>query len=318
MTERTTPNQGVLPAMLQVIGKGFQAFIEFSLAAIETYDGLPLNVRYVFKKQIIDAFSKSMPNQVWDEFFRDDMELARILVEYGWWVLERDFTGPMQRELLRLGREKNRKGIDRYLVGIFSESNCFRIEAKINAWFELPYLAKRQHIVTDCLWAHRQRRYSLTVPCLMPMIDGLFRVFDKVWPSHLNQKKSVIKSATFANAYRQGEQDFWGAPFTQRIGEMFQGFDFGTGTPGSTLNRHAILHGESADYGIESNSIKLFLAIDTIQSFIRAMQASMEQSVNSSLTFSLQQPTPKRGTTQVPGLKRKRHYRRRGPKRKSG
>lgn len=316
--------EGALSALLDAMGEGLGAFFQFCYAAIEGYDSLPLNFKYTFKKQIIDILSKANPGQAWDELFRNDREFAQVLAENGWWVLERDINGPVQREILRLGRGGDREGIDRYIIGLFSENNCARLDVKTEAWFQLPYLGQRREIVSDCTWAHKQRKYTLTIPCLLPLIDGLLRCFDETRPERAERRKSVIRSGRFVKAYKEGQQDLWGASFAQAIEEVFQGFDFSLGSPATPLNRHGILHGILADYGTESNSLKLFLVIDTIQSFVQAVEASLSGAsglvvserlgplapkTSRDITVSRAAPTPKRPRR----AKQRQHLRRRGP-----
>lgn len=213
-------------------------------------------------------------------FLRDDKELARILEEHGWWVLQRDLTGPIQRDILRLAREGRGDEIDAYLCELFAKDDHAALERKVRSWFLIPYLAERKDIALDSLWAHRERKYNLSIPCLLPLVDGLTRDFSHKLEAmgFTNEKRGVIKASVFAATYKNAEESLWGNPFNRILNEfVFEPYTFGKETPRALLNRHGILHGEIPSYGTETNSLKLFLMIDTIQSFVQTFNPQTTQ-----------------------------------------
>jgi hypothetical protein len=48
---------------------------------------------------------------------------------------------------------------------------------------------------------------------------------------------------------------------------VFATFDFNNGASPSSINRHAILHGEIFDYATEANSLRVILFLDTMSQF---------------------------------------------------
>src|SRR5258708_37601108 len=54
--------------------------------------------------------------------------------------------------------------------------------------------------------------------------------------------------------------------------QMFATFDFNNGVCPSSINRHAILHGEIFDSATEAISLRVFLMLDTLSQFIQVTE----------------------------------------------
>jgi hypothetical protein len=76
--------------------------------------------------------------------------------------------------------------------------------------------------------------------------------------------------------------------------QMFAKFDLNNGVSPSSINRHAILHGEIFDYATEANSLKVFLLLDTISQFIQAVERRRKASAK----------TAKQNGTQTQGMEK--------------
>lgn len=207
---------------------------------------------------------------------KEDRELKNLLLDRAWWVLQKDITGPVKRDLLRFGREGNPGEVDAYFCALFRTDDLARLRAKITTWLKIPYLAERQEIILDSLEAHKAGRYTLTVPALLPLIDGLTRRFGRAhlrsWAGK-NAGKKVIAVDRFAQHYRRKEHKSWGSPFASFIRQVaYASFDFGSGRPPTSCNRHGILHGQIPDYASEANSLRVILMLDTIAQFVIASE----------------------------------------------
>jgi len=206
---------------------------------------------------------------------REDEELRRTLSDHGWWVLQKDINGPVKRELLRLGRKGNSHEIDTYLCSIFKEADGARLQKKTQSWFDVPYLNERKQVILDCLEAHTNGKWTLSIPALLPLVDGITRRFRQ---DHLRRSKNpgrAIHVDKFADYYRKKQPKLFGASFASFVRHnMYAKFDFSNGLPPSSINRHGILHGEIRHYATEANSLRVFLLLDTIAQFVRAFECS--------------------------------------------
>jgi hypothetical protein len=142
-------------------------FKVFSRVATEI-DSLPLDQKYVYKQALVALFYKIDPkNNFTDLLLKDDWDLASVLQDSNWWVLPKDITGPVKRQLLLLGQQKDcATAVDTYLCNLFRENEFNRLHEKTEKWQKLMYLQKRRTIILDCLHAHKEGKYTLTVPSL--------------------------------------------------------------------------------------------------------------------------------------------------------
>jgi hypothetical protein len=275
----TPPHSASKPAafsLFEWIGRGARNFFDFAFKAMEAYDALPLEPKYRIKKYFQMVLVQGGHRETADILLRDETELAKVLANQGWWVLERDITGPIQRDILRLAQKDGPGEIDTYFCKLFSENNYALLDTKVQSWLANNYMAERKEIVLDCLWAHKQQRYTLTIPSLLSLFDGLTRgsVRRSKQGNNLQGKRAgSIRVKQFADTYRRKEPSLWSSGFRRVINEfVFESFKFDSQVPRTSLNRHGILHGEIAHFGTESNSLKLFLMIDTVQNFIQACE----------------------------------------------
>jgi hypothetical protein len=265
----------------QFIGHLARSFFNTLGEFAKKIDELPLEDKQKIKEDLIHLLSIDGKHRGSVRLLtREDDELSRILSARGWWILQRDINGPVKRELLRLERDGKSSGIDCYLCSLFNENDGARLRERIEAWFKLPYLADRKQIILESLEAHKSGKWTLTVPALLPLVDGLMRRFRR---EHLRRSKNPKRSMhadKFTEYYRRNQPKLFGKSFATFIREhMFATFDFNNGASPSSINRHAILHGEIFDYGTEANSLKVFLLLDTISQFVQAVERRRNTSV---------------------------------------
>jgi hypothetical protein len=246
------------------MGAPFPRSSEFSRAVFSKvsvrlpfyFDSLPLEEKHRIKAGLITLLSQGGSRDSWKHLVEDDQRLKGILVDRGWRVLQKDITGTVKREILRLGRDPEPGAVDAYLCALFRADDLSRLRAKVNTWFDVQYLAARRQILLDGLEAHKSGQYTLTIPALLPLLDGMTRAFRQAHlrPARTKNPNRVIQVHKFAEYYRRKEPALWGTPFETIVKTVvYSHFDFGTTTRPSSLNRHGILHGEIPDYATEAN-----------------------------------------------------------------
>ena len=272
MERRPTPPTQSQPTLVGTLqswaGKILTVIGDLAVA----YDALPLEQKYPFKQFLIAISKKNNPD-FHNLLLKEEKELDRVIRKSGWSILPRDITCPIQRKILTLDQNGESGEVDSYLCSLFKEDNHLLLEAKLSEWTKVPYLAKREQITQECLWAHKQAKYTLCIPSLLAIVDGLTRTFLKDTPTAINNKKKkrTTRVKDFSTFYKTIEPALWGESFTMIVDDLiFQNFRFGSKKPRTSLNRHGIMHGDIFDYGTEANSLKLFLLVDTIQHFIRS------------------------------------------------
>jgi hypothetical protein len=241
--------------IVQYIGHLARSFFRTLGEVAIKLDELPIETKQEIKECWIHLLSISGNRASITQLTKEDDALSSILSAHGWWILQRDINGPIKRELLRLGRAGNTSEIDCYLCSLFNENDGARLRERIEPWFKLPYLAHRKQIILDSLEAHKAGKWTLTVPALLPLVDGLMRRFRQERLRGSKNPNRVMHADKFADYYRRNQPKLFGKSFGRFVREhMFAKFDLNNGASPSSINRHAILHGEIFDYVTEANS----------------------------------------------------------------
>lgn len=159
------------------------------------------------------------------------------------------------------------------------------LEATVLSWQKDPLFAPRMAILEDALSVHKQGKWTLSIPTLLPQIEGIALDIIKGWGLSPQQKAIVIdKNINKEIGKTLPSQVFSRLPidsFTPREmvavytllyyleSELYKWInllDEITQTDECDyLNRHAVLHGAQTSYASRVNSLKCFLALDTLQ-----------------------------------------------------
>ena len=169
----------------------------------------------------------------------------QLLAEEGWFLNpempEEFFQGT--ENLLEKHPEEFLSCINNY----FSEQ-LDEIEEKLSVSY--PH---RRHLFCDAFDAHRQEKYSLSIPVLLAQADGIF------WEQFPNKNLFISKKRESAvNDYASQVQNelvrIYLYPLLLLLPLWMSGSQRNDSFSG--LNRHQVLHGESFDYDTEQNSLK--------------------------------------------------------------
>ena len=103
--------------------------------------------------------------------------------------------------------------------------------------------------------AHRAGQYTLTVPALLPLAEGLSAEIMGTTAGRQNVVKAVARD------WRAREQELWTELYSDVVVHViYKNYDFDK-DPAPYLNRNGILHGRVPDYGTDLNSIRVFLFV---------------------------------------------------------
>jgi hypothetical protein len=192
------------------------------------------------------------------EHEKGQAEAFTILGQGGWVGMEWHFTESQARSALEICRSKGDTAMNDAMAKYFNANECILLSEMTEAWSRIPYLRDRQAIITDALSAHREGRFTLTVPSLLPLVEGLsVEIVGNPVPNE-NAVKVVARD------WKQREAEIWAQVFADVIENVvYKRCDF-RNVPASYLNRHGILHGGIPDYATGANSVRVFLLIDAI------------------------------------------------------
>lgn len=189
---------------------------------------------------VLDDFQRQfreMPGEV-------RVQLA-VLMARGW-CLDPEMPHTWGRDLADAFEEGQEEEAQQWLVDYF-KGRLDEIEKTL-----VDRHPSRAAIITDAFQAHREGRYSLSIPVMLTQADGV--IYDKHQRQLFTKKsKAGLKELVLNMPADDLRVIFIEAlsvdiPLTRRTQELPAGFD--------GLNRHAVLHGTDLNYGTEINGLR--------------------------------------------------------------
>lgn len=200
------------------------------------------------------------------EYEKMEAEAFELLKRGGWLGMERHLTGPQVRSILEISKTHGEQKAHDAIREYFSANDCRLLEEMTDEWLDAPYLKQRKEIILNVLAAHRSGQYTLSVPALLPLAEGLSAEIIGKTAGRQNVVKAVARN------WRAKEKEVWTELYSDVvIHAIYETYDFDK-DPAPYLNRNGILHGRVADYGTELNSLRVFFLVDSVADRWRAGQ----------------------------------------------
>lgn len=136
----------------------------------------------------------------------------------------------------------------------------------VESWREKPWLNERMSILEDAVNAHIEGRYNLSVPALVPQVEGViadnFRIIGSAGTKRTTKVvSSLLHPALVVHNKAPALQQFFSNSFLK---------NFVRGKSDvSIVNRHAIAHGADTTYGTVQNSLRIILLLDALIKLLR-------------------------------------------------
>lgn len=144
----------------------------------------------------------------------------------------------------------------------------------VDRWEKNPLFERRMPIFRDALEAHRNGRFTLTVPTLVAQVEGICGQYVKrrgLLPKLTGKTKKVVQAALrnapcgLADVQRYAALDGV-LTYIERHFYIVTDFDaeYRKLLRGTSLRAHAIRHGHQGRYHTRMNSLRLFLLLDVL------------------------------------------------------
>lgn len=182
----------------------------------------------------------------------------------GWW-LPPSVSMSFFWEVGRLADERKRVTL-RWAMGDYAKSRAFG--RTVEGWMDLDVFKDRRRFIRDGLKDHRNGRYRVSIPTLLPHIEGI--AMAAFGPTSYGGPRHVITTAS--NTY----DPIMGQAMVEAVGVLWESRRFEEYSP-RALNRHFILHGRSTRYATEENSVKVLFALDLLASVIQEARKHPER-----------------------------------------
>lgn len=247
-----------------VVGEGLQRAIRELTATYTTGLGAQLRDSVIKSiRPVALAASAAMMERLKasTEIERDYEDALRRM---GWW-LPPSVSMQFFWEVGRLADERERVRL-RWAMADYAKSREFG--RTVEGWMDLDVFKDRRRFIRDGLRDHRKGRYRVSIPTLLPHIEGIaIAAFD---PTSTGGPRHLITTAS--NIY----DPVMGQAMVEAVGVLWENRAFDAFSP-RALNRHFILHGRSTGYATEENSVKVLFALDLLASVIEESRRHPEK-----------------------------------------
>lgn len=146
-----------------------------------------------------------------------------------------------------------------------------KLKDAVETWKAHPLFASRINIIVDAVEAHIARKYTLTVPTLLPLVEGIiheFVIYENLSLSSekKEQMKQALEHAPLAGALSMNIYE----GLVGYLDDVYAYKDFKKLSPKNRqkLNRHIVLHGRQINYFTEINSLRAFLMLDALSGLL--------------------------------------------------
>lgn len=232
--------------------------------------------------------------------------LASITLARGGWhdaPLQQMVAGSFRKLVEEIADKPDaevRRELDYWIPEIFKSDGHAQLRAMIDSWDLLSDW--RMQVVEDAFLAHTEGKYTLSVPALLPQVEGALRKetgdlksqndwiysinralgysYERreppPWPTQEDVENALAeaKHLDFAGRHELAERASLEHAL-HRVNELYNRVEFDSLDPASPTNRHAILHGVSEHYD-EIDSLKVFCAIELMHEVVAAYRESTE------------------------------------------
>ena len=260
-----------------------QAVMAQSIADITQASLSPINQ---LLDQLQAEFNRSLAS-FWDKIqqYHDQAEIASseisgLMIQAGFW-----FSPSGSLKIIHSIHELKDQGqatpenVRRVVVEVYERDNFSNLKSMVESWSKNPYFANRMHVIRDALEAHMEGKYTLSVPALLPLVEGILteivgrratraegisgwavNAIQSMYMDmfHESSKDALVAFVSGSSVYGNIDAAYF-TPSTFPTWLANQGLD-----GQQILQRHAILHGVQTDYNSKENSLRAFLILDVL------------------------------------------------------
>jgi hypothetical protein len=219
-----------------------------------------------WRKQITAAFaplafsaSKLLTVEMRAASARDRAGLERLR-HLGWWIPpSEDYS--FMRLVSELAVQGRRMEVRREMLALAASRRYGDI---VDNWFDLAPFRERKRFIADGLRDHRKGRYRVSIPTLLPHLEG---ILTQVFPPPPTKKVSMVNLVASAVSVTNAVM---GELTVDVATVLWQDIAFEETLPADRrLNRHLILHGRSTGWASQVNSARVLFAFDLVASLVK-------------------------------------------------
>ena len=187
------------------------------------------------------------------------------------WPIAPSMPLKLREYVVIMYKQGKTRHISRIIIGYYQRNSHQHLIETVESWASHPLFAPRMHILRDSLQAHCQGLYTLSVPALMPQIEGVLTDYVVVngLVAKLGKIQEVYKVAIGdADEYELSKWVIAETLLYQLQTNTYVFTDFKSELKKSIarrrVTRHTVLHGVAPKYDRPVHSLKAFLLLDAL------------------------------------------------------
>ncbi len=198
------------------------------------------------------------------------LKIVKKIADEGW------FFSPYTFKKLGISSQRiTSKGIMRKISKFFACRSD--LESELKKWSSLKSFSKRRKILNSAFSAYKRREYEIAIYALFPQTEGVVWDFLLAANPMEGEMEELIR---FQNrkfvTVEAVMREMMKAVSNQEKVPFYRWVKFAQYEESHDLNRHAIEHGISIDFGTRENFFKLFFFLD----FLHYMLSECEKGMN--------------------------------------
>lgn len=201
----------------------------------------------------------------------EDEETVNALRSLGL-PLAPSMTLAVRRRIIDFQKTNNKRSAINSIIWFYHKNKYSRLSSAVDEWSDISQFAPRMSIIRDALWAHMSKKYTLSVPALFPIIEGVMCEF-----INYNGKNQDRLSQKFVGDKNELLMRDYAVAITLKsclLNNVFKSTNFTEERARRLphrrqITRHSVGHGVATGYATAMHSLRLFLLLDAIALFIR-------------------------------------------------
>jgi hypothetical protein len=195
-------------------------------------------------------------------------EYDAALAKMGWWF-PMSMSSAAFWEIGKLAASGKRVAVRQEMTKLVRGVKARRLA---ESWMDVETFNSRRRFIIDGVRDHQAGRYRVSIPTLLPLIEGITIEEFKPNSRDANPKKALA----IANA--MASEVWLDSAIVDTATFLYGDMDFSTARATSRrLNRHFVLHGRSTGYGTEANSAQVLFTLDQVHALVLAKQKAQGQ-----------------------------------------
>jgi len=254
-----------------VIGLGEKLFMQSSdltqqaIKAVDPFFRMLAALDAIPKPELklFETLFTSYSDALWHQLDDTERKVFRVFEKLGLVGLQAHLTRGELLRVNRVYRKSGRKAVLKFIFARFRKAKYRNLNRLTRRWWTVPYMAKRKKAIRAALKAHKEGAFELSIPTLLPFVDGLAA---EIVPRLPKPGKGPIHVNEVAQMHHDGCAELSSECILAVVNNLiYRRVDFKKlKRPPSSINRHAILHGRVIDYASELNSYRVIFLLDTM------------------------------------------------------